>query len=567
MAGFTDDYQNKRGFWNTNPVGKILKDLSRFGMRYDDMLVKNSRAVGYTQSRDNRFGYNPTNPQDNDDMYQIFANLSLADTTMRKKLAFHEKGLDQKIKDLFRLSQEDEIEEILDTLTNECIVYNDYNQAAEPMLYTHLDISEKIKKSLHKNFKKIYNWFGFYDGKSLWEYFKKWLITGFLAFEIIYDDDEKNIIGFKEMDPLELEWTIDKKENIKVWIQHAPDGRKREIPDSNVIYISYASQSLPSRTSYAERLVRSFNLLRIMEHTRVIWAVTNSQFKMKFVIPMGGKSKTRAKQSLAQLMNNYREVVDFDYNSAELFTNGKPMMPFNKEYWLPSRDGQEPMIDTMGGQGPVISDTEALKYFSDKLKLVSKIPFSRFEKDSPATQEMTAEGMVKEEIKFSKFTNRLRSVFQELLIKPLYIQMVLDFPELKDDEMFKTSLGLKYNKDNVFEELKQMELNTRRIDYIRNMKDSFVNVDANMNEQPVFDMQFLLDKHFPINELDFELNEKYKQVKKLVDEGYTRDDAWKIAKGEVKKSKIKPKNAPEKEEGDGSEDSSAGADDFSDINI
>jgi hypothetical protein len=37
------------------------------------------------------------------------------------------------------------------------------------------------------------------------------------------------------------------------------------------------------------------------------------------------------------LMNSYREVVDFNLESGEIQTNGKPMMPFNKEYWLPSK--------------------------------------------------------------------------------------------------------------------------------------------------------------------------------------------------------------------------------------
>jgi hypothetical protein len=115
-----------------------------------------------------------------------------------------------------------------------------------------------------------------------------------------------------------------------------------------------------------------------METTRIIWAVSNASFKTQFIIPVGGKSKTRAKQSLAQLMNNYKEVVDFDWDSASLTTNGKPMLQFNKEYWLPSKDGEQPEIETLGGDGPELSDTESLKYFSDKLKAVSKIPYNRF---------------------------------------------------------------------------------------------------------------------------------------------------------------------------------------------
>jgi hypothetical protein len=207
-------------------------------------------------------------------------------------------------------------------------------------------------------------------------------------------------------------------------------GKERIVYDSQLIYISYANVNTASRVSYVERLVRSFNLLRIMEHSRVIWATVNASFKTKFVIPVGGKSKTRARQSLGVLMQNYREQIDFDTDSGELKVNGRPMMPFNKEYWLPSGEAGEPTIENIGNDGPDLSDTDALKYFREKLIKVSKIPLSRFDMESPPSWEMNAEGMTRDEIKFGRFVTRLRSVFQEILVKPLWIQMCLDFPQL-----------------------------------------------------------------------------------------------------------------------------------------
>ena len=49
MAGFTE----RRGPLSTgNPVRRILKDLSNLGMAYDDMIIRNSRAVGFTENAD-----------------------------------------------------------------------------------------------------------------------------------------------------------------------------------------------------------------------------------------------------------------------------------------------------------------------------------------------------------------------------------------------------------------------------------------------------------------------------------------------------------------------------------
>ena len=279
--------------------------------------------------------------------------------------------------------------------------------------------------------------------------------------------------------------------------------------DSQIIYLSYSQINSPQRVSYVERLVRSFNLLRIMEHSRIIWAVTNASFKTQFTIPVGGKSKTRAKQSLAQLMNNYREVVDFDFESGEIKTNGKPMMPFNKEYWLPSKDGETPEIQTVGGDGPDLGDTESLKYFSDKLKVASKIPFSRFDRENGSgSYEMDASGMMRDEIKYSKFINRLRSIFQEILVKPLYLQTVINHPELKKDMNFKAGLGLEYVKDNVFEEMKEMELMTKRIDFIGNMKTQLSVTDAEMNETPFFELGFLVKRFGKFTRDDLIANER-----------------------------------------------------------
>ncbi len=534
MAGFTDAQNNQlRGPLTTdNWVSAQIKKLSRIGMKYDDMVIRNSRAVGIAEDQ---FGYkyNPNAP-DHDDMWYTFAALSLTDTSMKKNVAFFDKKYKQKRNDLRMFALQDEIEDILDILTDEAIVYDTKNLMAYPAFLSG-EIDDKLRQSLELNYKKIYQYFNFHDGQSAWNYFRKWLIDGFLAFEIIYDKPQKNIIGFKELDPISLVPGLDKKTNKKIYIQNKGTGAKeRLLYDSQVIYISFSSVNSVSRVSYVERLVRSFNLLRIMEHTRIIWAVTNSSFKTKFIIPVGGKSKTRAKQSLAQLMHNYREVIDFDYQSGELQINGKPMLPFNKEYWLPQKDGDTPEIDTIGGEGPELSDTDALKWFADKLKMVSKIPFSRFDQDSPAGYEMAAEGMMRDEIRFSKFITRLRSIFQEILVKPLYIQMVLSHPELEDDESFKVNTSIRFNKENVFEEMKQQELTQKRIEFIGTLKDGLTEMAPDMTEVPFFDLDFLIQRFGNFDADDLKTNEIYKEIKKLVKEGYDKKDAKKIAFGEPK---------------------------------
>ena len=536
MAGFTD---RKGSLSQGNPVRKILKDLSTLGMAYDDMIIRNSRAVGFTE---NQIGYGFMNPMgsDADDMYAAFAALSLTDTTLKKNISYFDKDYVKKRDQLRTFAVQDEIEDILDIITDESIVFDESNYFA----YSDFngEISSKIEEEVADVYNNVYTYFGFTDAIQPWNYFRKWLVDGYLAFEIVYNDKQTEIIGFKELDPISLLPGVDTDTGKKMWVQYKGQGAKeRKLWDSQVIYLSYSQVNSPQRISYVERLIRSFNLLRVMETTRIIWAVSNASFKTQFIIPVGGKSKTRAKQSLGQLMNSYREVVDFNYESGEIQTNGKPMMPFNKEYWLPSKDGEQPEISTIGGDGPDLGDTDSLKYFADKLKLASKIPFSRFDKDGGSTYDMEASGMLRDEIKFSKFVNRLRSIFQEILIKPVYLQMCLNHPELSNDISFKAGLGLDFVKDNLFEEMKEMDLQTKRVDFIGNMKTQLSTMDAEMNEIPFFDLGWLIKRYGGFTRDDLRANERAKERTKLKEEGYADEDIEKILLG-AKKEDFKPED-------------------------
>jgi hypothetical protein len=323
--------------------------------------------------------------------------------------------------------------------------------------------------------------------------------------------------------------------------------------DSQIIYISYSKSDMTSRISYVERLIRSFNILRTMEATRIIWAVTNASYKTQYIIPVGSVQSVRGRQTLAQAMNSYKEIVDFDWDSGEIHTNGRPMLQFYKDIFMASEGGETPQIQNIGNDGPEISDTETLKYFRDKLRQASKIPASRFEKEQgEGVFTLTADGIAREEIRFSKFITRLRSVFQEILIKPLYIQMCLKHPEIQTDMNFRVNMGLDYYKDSVFEQNKEIELLQKQADFISSIMSTMVERDAEGNEIPYFDFDFIVRKYFGMSDEDLKLNQRYKDEKKLRDEGYKQEDIAKILDG-APKNEFKAKKPKKKEEEEGDE--------------
>lgn len=513
MAGFLNRNADGTSTISGWSVSRAIKKLAVLGMNYEDMVIKQSKSIGATEAIAGNQGFMPE-----DFLY----SLALSDIGQKKFIGYFDKKLRQRRDYLRNFAMNGEIDFILETIADEAIVYDDRNFFCRPNL-TNLkkilndDIQSEVVNYVWDSFNKIYYAHHFVEGHDAWSYFKQFLIDGFLAFEIIWDKDSANIIGFKEIDPLSIRPGIVKDENgqlQKVWVQYEDvPAMKRELYDSQIIYISYAKANFTSRISYVERLIRSFNLLRILENSRIIWNVMNASFRIKMIVPIGTKSPQKAKESLAEMMSIYKEDINLDMESGELSVNGRPSMQFYKNYLFPSKNGESPEIESMQTAGPDLSDTEALRYFYDKLKKDSKIPFERFDMEGSGGQwGLDASGMSREEIRFSKFISRLRAIFQEIIIKPLVLQVQRKYIELQDDILFKSAIGLEYEEENLFKETKQMEIMDKRVSFVNNMMGLQVNEkdDSGMDVQVnFFDAMFLAEKYLKMSPSDLDLNQKY----------------------------------------------------------
>lgn len=505
MAGFTDQRGGNSPFFR-----KALENLKRigsFGMYYGDMVVKNSQGVGVTEAMFLQKG----GIEDENFLY----SLRKSDTTSKQYVAYFDKDYKQKKLYLSSFAMNPEIEYILDTLCDECIVYDQMNFFAGLYNSDIEGLGQEKEDKLHERFNEIYTLFGFNQDISAWHYFRRFLVEGILAFEIIFDDDGKNIIGFKELEAGSLLPTTEKQPDgsfVEVYIQY-PDNpaMSRKLYDSQIIYISYSKGNTTSRVSYVERLIRSFNLLRIMEHTRIIWNVMNSCYRLTMTVPIGTKSPQKSKQRLGELMSIYKEDIRLNSDSGELSVNGRPNLQFFKNYMMPKTPLGAPDVKPLAGSGDgtAFTDVKALAFFADKLKLDSKIPYTRFDRDDKGTSGTysgNAEGLDQEEIRFFKFVTRLRSIFQDILIKPLWVQFCLDYPEHQKEWLIKGQMGLDYNKDNNFAENQYKSLLASRKDQVAKIA-ALIDSDGN----PYFSLNFVIDRWLSMTDEDKELNKKFKK--------------------------------------------------------
>ena len=514
MAGFID---NENGNPVFQRIRESVKSISKFGMKYEDMVIKNSMAVGATEAA--FINQNKTNVPDENMMY----SLAKQDTMVKQYISYFDKDYKGKRDYLRKFSLNPEIEGVLDIVCDESINYDPSNYYAYPDFLDITTLKEKTREKVYDVFRKIYGIWGFSDDITAWQFFRQFMVDGFLAFEIIWDNRGKEIIGFKELDATSLIPSVEKQpdgRHVNVWIQFPNDPKKtRMLYDSQIIYMSYAKGNSVSRLSYVERLIRPYNTLRIIEYTRVIWSVMNASFKLKMTVPVGSRSPQKAMQTLGELMSIYKEDISLSDDTGELLVDGAPKIQFYKNYLIPQGQNGQPTIEPLTMEGPNLNDPAPLAYFYDRFIEESKIPATRFkglDGSSSATYSNTADGLDKEEVRFSKFISRLRTNFQDIVIKPLWLQICKDNPELEKDLVFKSQLGLKYISENPFRVNQEMELITKR-------KESVDSLAAIMEDgdKPYFSQTYLIENFLGLTPADIKANKiaKEKSAKKKEKEG------------------------------------------------
>jgi hypothetical protein len=502
------------------PFEKNLLNLSALGIKWNSSLIKQIRTEPDTTTADpNQLGYvNPSMYGDDD--YYTRAHINIAG--QNKFIAYYDQTYLMRRDFLRKFALQTEIDTVVETIADEVIVNDDLHYFAYPNMQKLRNIlkpeeGEAIVNELNNAYRHVYHMFNFNESNDAWHYVKKFLIDGFLAFEIIYSNNSNgkatNIIGFKELDPTQMKPKIKKDKNnndIKVWIINEGDAQKeRELLDTNVIYISWAKNNFVSHFSYVERLIRSFNMLRTLENSRIIWNIQNAQKRVKIVVPVGTESDQIAQTRLRRLEAYYKEDINIDNVSGEITVNGQPKFSFAKTMVFPSREGVSTEISEIGIEGHDMNSTESLKWFWQRFMIDTKLPKDRFNMLFDGN-EMSAipdnNNMTREEYRFALFIDRIRDMFQELLIKPMWLQFCLRKPEFAANDVLKNALGLSFVEENIFRLAKEnanLNVSTQIINNLYAIKGA--------DGQPVFSMKFLLQKYMSFTDEDWALNEKMKK--------------------------------------------------------
>jgi len=442
-------------------------------------------------------------------------DITLVDTF----LPYNKKDYRTRVNNLRIFAANTEIENILEDVANEAIVYDEYGNFCDLKigeLKYKKSVKSDIERSIKSAFKAVLDSLRWNDGQTAWDDYYNWLIDGTKVFEFCVDnpDKPKKIVSIQELDPdsvvpylQEIEEEIEKdgqKEKVKrtrkMWKQIVPKGGSqnnmerdvRTIPDNLICVISFSNvPGCSKKISYTERLLRSFNLMRIMEDTKAGWVIMNSQHRMKLVIPIGSQTKAKAKQTISKVTSKYKEDLYIDSSSGEIQLNGQPRINYAKTIILPKRQGDSPDISSIANEGPDMQNMEVVKYFEKRLQRDSKRPASRYDSENGGglINLFKAEGVPFDEVNWFRFINRTRKEFEKPIRKYIYLQLLMDHPDLRADYDIESKIGIVYDSNFMFEAAKVQEIITIKVQNIDTMSNM---TDAQGN--PIYSKKWLYTK-------------------------------------------------------------------------
>jgi hypothetical protein len=353
-----------------------------------------------------------------------------------------------------------------------------------------VELSENIKTKIELEFSNIIKLLNFKN--KAYDIFRRWYIDSKLFYHIVIDN-EKPHRGIQELRPIDpvkikkikkIEKGSERKGNVQVPIikkveefyiytnidktsayQTATSGLR--IHNDSICYThSGVIDSATKRVvGYLQKAIRSVNMLRQIEDAVVIYRISRAPERRLFYIDVGNLPKQKAEQYIKSLMNRYRNKMVYDANSGEM-RDDRNHMHMLEDYWLPRREGgRGTEITTLDG-GQNLGEMEDVEYLLKKVYRSLNVPISRMEAENGFNMGRSAE-ITRDEVKFYKFIERLRSRFSDLFLQLLKTQLLLKGIVTEEDwKQVYQDISFKWNEDSYFSELKQTEIMKERLDLL-----------------------------------------------------------------------------------------------------
>tara|TARA_B100000508_G_scaffold62818_1_gene49288 strand:+ start:325 stop:1848 length:1524 start_codon:yes stop_codon:yes gene_type:complete len=384
------------------------------------------------------------------------------------------------------IAQQPECDSAIEDIVNESIVSDEKGQSVSLSL-DRLNLSQTIKSKIREEFDEILRLLDFNEKGH--DIFRRWYIDGRIYYHKIIDskNTKKGIQEVRYIDPRKIKKVRNKKvekdqrtgldviRQIEDFYLYNDKGLDQATGTSTGVKltsdsISYCPSGLIDMTrgnvlSHLNKAIKPVNQLRMIEDALVIYRISRAPERRIFYIDVGNLPKVKAEAYLKDVMNRYRNKLVYDAKTGEI-RDDRNHMSMLEDFWLPRREGgRGTEITTLPG-GSNLGEIDDIQYFQKKLYRSLNVPVSRLAEET-GFQIGRSDNITRDELKFTKFVQRLRKKFSNLFSDMLKTQLVLkgviaveEWPAIKE------LLQFDYLQDGHFTELKNAELMQNRLDML-----------------------------------------------------------------------------------------------------
>ena len=424
------------------------------------------------------------------------------------------------------ISMQSECDAAVEDIVNEGIISN-LNDIPVNIDLTNIPYPDKIKKRIRAEFMEVLRLLNFNEKGH--DIFRRWYVDGRLYYHKVIDnkDPQRGLTQLRFIDPtkirkvrettkapsvdqngVEMIAKVDEyfiysdKGFASVGSQGNNQGIK--ISADSIVYVpSGLLDSNSGRViSHLHKAIKPVNQLRMIEDAIVIYRISRAPERRIFYIDVGNLPKVKAEQYLKDVMNRYRNKLVYDASTGEI-RDDRNHMSMLEDFWLPRREGgRGTEIATLPG-GSNLGEIDDIVYFQRKLYRSLNVPISRLEAENGFSMGRASE-ITRDELKFTKFVQRIRKkfvpLFTDLLKTNLLLKGVIspeDWPRMQEHIQYD------FMEDGHFAELKDAELLNDRIQTLDSIQ-SYIGT--------FFSKEYVLRK--VLNMTDVEIEEMRVQMKK-----------------------------------------------------
>lgn len=378
------------------------------------------------------------------------------------------------------MAQVAEIDAAIEDIVNEAIVVEENKPPVTVSIRAEDgDIPEQIVEAITDEFNNVLTLMNFHDEGH--EIFRQWYVDGKIYAQIVADEQDLSagIQDIRLLDPRKIKKVRDiiRQKNaggVDVVVgteeyfvfneqgtQSGSNGVKLS-PDTVIYATSGLTDEYNTPISFLHKAIKPANQLRYMEDAALIYTLSRAPSRRVFYIDIADMPKQKADQYMQNIMAKYKNKIT--YNTADgTMADDRVHTTLLEDYWLPRRsNGRATEIQTLPSE-TISGQMDNVNYFLNKVYGALNIPLSRLRPDTNFSLGRSQE-LTRDEIKFSKFIDRLRKRFTAVFLQALRVQLILKGIITPEDwDFIRSRITFDYLRDNYFTELKETEILSNRL--------------------------------------------------------------------------------------------------------